>query len=85
VRGIDAMGGGDPKLFGAIGCWFGWRPLAAVMLGAAVLGLMLVLGQRVRGAKIAADQPLPLGTLLASAAMVMWITRSGFSMDGMLV
>ena len=24
VRGSDGMGGGDPKLVAAIGCWIGW-------------------------------------------------------------
>lgn len=42
MRGIDAMGAGDPKLFGAIGLWIGWQALAPLLLLASMLGLLHV-------------------------------------------
>ena len=43
LRGREGLGGGDPKLLGAIGLWLGWRMLPAVLLLAAMTGLALVL------------------------------------------
>jgi leader peptidase (prepilin peptidase)/N-methyltransferase len=72
-RGRDGMGGGDPKLFGAIGLWLGWRLLPAVLVLAGIIGLGVVLLQRLRGRPIAADAALPFGTLLAAAAYPAWL------------
>lgn len=68
ARGREGLGGGDPKLFGAIGLWLGWQPLPAVLLLAAMIGLGVVLFRLVRGHAVAADDALPFGTLLAMAA-----------------
>lgn len=68
LRGRVGLGGGDPKLFGAIGLWLGWRALPGVLLAACVIGLAWAVAMRMRG-----DQRLPLGTLLAAAAFVAWI------------
>ena len=73
VRGRDGMGGGDPKLFGAIGLWLGWRMLPAVLLLASLVGLAVVLIAAVRGRRMARDTALPFGTLLAVAAYPAWI------------
>ena len=73
LRGREGLGGGDPKLFGAIGLWLGWRMLPAVLLIAALVGLALALWQRARGRDIAADTALPLGTFLAVAAFPAWV------------
>lgn len=72
VRGREGMGGGDPKLFGAIGLWLGWRLLPAVLLAAALVGLGIVLARRLSGRSMAHDDALPLGTLLALAAYPAW-------------
>lgn len=72
-RGRDGLGGGDPKLFGAIGLWLGWRMLPAVLLVAGLVGLGWVAFQHLRGRTLAADDALPLGTLLAIAAYPAWL------------
>lgn len=75
VRGRDGIGGGDPKLFAAIGAWLGWAALPPVLLIASVIGLTLVAGRAVRGQGISATDMLPLGTLLAVAALAVapWV------------
>ncbi|WP_445193301.1 prepilin peptidase [Sphingomonas sp. Tas61C01] len=73
LRGRDGMGGGDPKLFGAIGLWLGWRMLPAVLLLASLVGLAWVVFAAVRGRRMARDAALPFGALLAVAAYPAWI------------
>ncbi|WP_343528286.1 prepilin peptidase [Sphingomonas sp.] len=72
-RGRDGMGGGDPKLMGAIGLWLGWRMLPAVLLAACVIGLGYVAARRMLGARVAGDDMVPLGLLLAIAAYPSWV------------
>ncbi|GEM70641.1 prepilin peptidase [Sphingomonas aquatilis] len=78
-RGRDGMGGGDPKLMGAIGLWLGWRMLPAVLVIASLIGLGVALFARVRGAKVTADMPLPFGALLAIAAYAAWLAMIAFA------
>jgi leader peptidase (prepilin peptidase)/N-methyltransferase len=68
ARGQEGLGGGDPKLLAAIGAWLGWTQLPFVLLGASLLGLLAVLVARLRGTHLAANTPVPFGTLLAAAA-----------------
>lgn len=67
-RGREGLGGGDPKLFAAIGAWLGWAQLPFVLLAASLLGLLLAALAHLRGRPITADTALPLGALLAAAA-----------------
>lgn len=73
LRGHEGMGGGDPKLMGAIGLWLGWRMLPAVLLAAALIGLGWALFQHARGRAVAATDALPFGALLAAAAYPAWL------------
>ncbi|MCC2975645.1 prepilin peptidase [Sphingomonas sp. PL-96] len=73
ARGRMGLGGGDPKLFGAIGLWLGWRALPLVLLLACLLGLAVVLASRIRRRPLTATDRLPLGTLLAPAAFLLWL------------
>lgn len=73
LRGRVGLGGGDPKLFGAIGLWLGWHALPMVLLLACLLGLAVVLVTRILGRPLAATDRLPLGTLLAPAAFLLWL------------
>lgn len=68
TRGREGMGGGDAPLFGAIGIWVGPTGVVFVLLGASLSGLGVVGALLLGGRRIAADMPLPLGTLLALAA-----------------
>jgi len=77
VRGRQGLGGGDPKLFGAIGLWLGWRMLPAVLLLAALTGLALVLLGMVRGKPAKLDDRVPFGALLAIAAYPAWLFLLG--------
>ncbi|HZG08357.1 MAG TPA: A24 family peptidase [Allosphingosinicella sp.] len=73
ARGREGLGGGDPKLFAAIGAWLGWASLPFVMLGAGLLGLAAVTAMRLRGKQVSATDRLPLGTLLALGAWPLWL------------
>jgi leader peptidase (prepilin peptidase) / N-methyltransferase len=73
LRGREGLGGGDPKLFAAIGAWLGWPQLPFVLVGAGLLGLAALLLRRLRGEPVAATDRLPLGTLMALAAWPIWI------------
>ena len=79
LRGRDGMGGGDPKLFGAIGLWLGWRMLPSVLLLAGLAGLGIVLFRHLTGRPVARDDALPLGTLLAAAAYPAWLVMVGLA------
>ena len=73
LRGREGLGGGDPKLFAAIGAWLGWAQLPFVLVGAGLLGLAALLLKRLRGGTVEAADRLPLGTLMALAAWPIWI------------
>ena len=73
LRGREGLGGGDPKLFGAIGAWLGWQQLPLVLAGAGAIGLAVLAAMRLRGEKVAATDRMPLGTLMALAAWPIWL------------
>jgi leader peptidase (prepilin peptidase)/N-methyltransferase len=76
LRGREGLGGGDPKLFAAIGAWLGWTQLPFVLVGAGMLGLAALVLKRLRGGVVEASDRLPLGTLMALAAWPIWIVIS---------
>ncbi len=64
IRGKEGMGYGDFKLLAAIGAWFGWQLLPAVILlsstlGAAIGIALIVLTKRSK------EVPIPFGPFLA--------------------
>ncbi|MFZ3483224.1 prepilin peptidase [Sphingomonas sp. 3-13AW] len=73
LRGRVGLGGGDPKLFGAIGLWLGWHALPQALLLACLIGLAAVIASRFRRRPLTATDRLPLGTLLAPAAFLLWL------------
>lgn len=67
ARGFDGMGSGDPKLFGAIGCWIGWQflPIALLVGSAGLLAIVLLQGSaHHRGAQHPLGAGLAVGGLL---------------------
>jgi leader peptidase (prepilin peptidase)/N-methyltransferase len=76
LRGREGLGGGDPKLLGAIGCWLGWSALPLVLLGAALVGLLAAVTLRLRGQEVAGDMALPLGSFMAIAAFPLWLIQT---------
>lgn len=77
VRGREGMGGGDVKLFGAIGLWLGWLPLPHVLLGAAAAGLLYAAALAVTGRRLAASTAVPFGFFLSLAAWGIWLWQAG--------
>ena len=79
LRGREGLGGGDPKLLGAIGLWLGWQALPLVVLGGSGAGLLWVTVRALRGNAVSATDHLPLGALLGTAAFPVWIAvTSGY-------
>lgn len=73
MRGRIGMGGGDPKLFAAIGAWVGWHALPIVLLAASLAGLAAALALRIAGRPIDARSQLPFGAFLALAGWSIWL------------
>lgn len=73
LRGREGLGGGDPKLLGAIGLWLGWRMLPFVLLLAGLVGLAAVAMAAARGRGVAATDRLPFGAMMAIAAYPLWL------------
>jgi leader peptidase (prepilin peptidase)/N-methyltransferase len=73
LRGREGMGGGDPRLLGAVGAWVGAWQLPAILVGAGLVGLGAVAAMRLRGEAVGATSRLPLGTLMALAAWPVWL------------
>lgn len=72
-RGREGLGGGDPKLFGAIGLWLGWQMLPLVLLAASLIGLAAVLVLYLIGRKPGRFDRMPFGIMLAVAGWAIWL------------
>ncbi len=64
LRGKEGMGYGDFKLLAAIGAWFGWQLLPAVILLSSTLGALIGIGLIVF-TKRDKNIPMPFGPYLA--------------------
>lgn len=73
LRRREGMGGGDVKLFGAIGLWLGWQALPMVLLGSALAGLAWSLALIIGGRRLTVTSSVPFGVFLALAAWAAWI------------
>lgn len=71
LRHREGLGGGDPKLFGAIGAWLGWVPLPLVLLLAALMGLAAAVALRRK-----ATDRMAFGTPLCAAAWLVALARA---------
>lgn len=77
LRGRDGLGEGDAKLLAAAGAWVGPAALSSVILVAALAGLVLALGLRLRGRAVGSDTALPFGPCLAFATWAVWLWGGG--------
>jgi leader peptidase (prepilin peptidase)/N-methyltransferase len=64
VTGKEGMGYGDFKLLAAIGAWFGWQLLPAVLLLASLVGSVIGIGM-ILLARHGRNTPIPFGPYLA--------------------
>jgi leader peptidase (prepilin peptidase)/N-methyltransferase len=64
IRGKEGMGYGDFKLLAAIGAWFGWKLLPAVILLSSTLGAIIGIALIVL-TKRGKEVPMPFGPFLA--------------------
>ena len=64
IRGKEGMGYGDFKLLAAIGAWFGWKMLPAVILLSSTLGAIIGIALIVL-TKRSKEVPIPFGPFLA--------------------
>ncbi len=64
VTGKEGMGYGDFKLLGAIGAWFGWQLLPAVILLSSVVGAVIGIGMIMFKGK-SGGTAIPFGPFLA--------------------
>lgn len=68
ARGGEGMGGGDPKLVAAIGCWIGWQALPLMLLLASLGGIVWALVIQQKGDQPLAQRPVPFGVFACTAA-----------------
>jgi leader peptidase (prepilin peptidase) / N-methyltransferase len=66
ITGKEGMGYGDFKLLAAIGAWFGWHVLPAVILLSSVVGAVVGIALMIF-ARHGRDVPIPFGPYLAAA------------------
>ncbi len=74
IRGREGLGGGDPKMFGALGLWAGPASLPGLLLLACLIGFADA-ARRARHRHGAAMLQLPLGAYLAVATMIMIVAK----------
>ena len=68
IMGRRALGGGDPKLFAALGSWLGWQALPFVLFLASVFALLFgVAKSLLRGRR---SRQVPFGPCLSMAAAI---------------
>lgn len=75
VRGGEGMGGGDPKLVAAIGCWIGWQALPLILFLASLCGIGWALFGQEKGDRPLALRRVPFGvfvSIAAFAAIPLW-------------
>ena len=69
VTGKEGMGYGDFKLLGALGAWFGWTALPAIILLSSVVGAVVGISMIVF-ARHERSVPIPFGPYLAGAGLL---------------
>lgn len=74
LTGKEGMGHGDFKMLAALGAWFGWQALPAIVLIASLTGLAFALARRLRHGPPPTGDPMaaamPFGPFLAIGGCV---------------
>jgi leader peptidase (prepilin peptidase)/N-methyltransferase len=68
LTGKVGMGGGDFKLFAALGAWFGWTQLPFILLIAALTGALIGM-MYLKLSKQSAETPIPFGPFLCFSGL----------------
>jgi leader peptidase (prepilin peptidase)/N-methyltransferase len=76
VRGKEGMGFGDFKLMAALGAWFGWQALPALVLLSSVAGVVFGLAN-IALRRQERDTPFPFGPFIALAGVVVLLFGPG--------
>ncbi|WP_042887283.1 prepilin peptidase [Cupriavidus necator] len=76
VRGKEGMGFGDFKLMAALGAWFGWQALPALVLLSSVAGVVFGLAS-IALRRQERDTPFPFGPFIALAGVVVLVFGPG--------
>jgi leader peptidase (prepilin peptidase) / N-methyltransferase len=74
VTGKEGMGYGDFKLLAALGAWFGWQSIPAIILLSSIVGAVIGIALIVL-AKRGRETPMPFGPYLAGAGLLMLYLR----------
>ncbi len=74
VTGKEGMGYGDFKLLGALGAWFGWQSIPAIILLSSIVGAVIGIALIVL-AKRGRETAMPFGPYLAGAGLLMLYLR----------
>lgn len=75
LTGREGLGYGDFKLLAALGSWCGWQRLPALLLGASLAGIILILLLRLTG-RTERGAAFPFGPCLAAAGWWLAVTPS---------
>ncbi len=73
LRGREGLGQGDAKLLAACGAWAGIAALPAILLAAALLGLLTAAVRRLAGERLGAGSAIQFGPCLAAALWLAWL------------
>jgi leader peptidase (prepilin peptidase) / N-methyltransferase len=70
ATGKEGMGYGDFKLLAALGAWFGFEYLIALILLSSLVGSVIGLSMLLFGRLVNKDMPIPFGPFLAGAGLL---------------
>jgi len=76
VRGKEGMGYGDFKLMAALGAWFGWQALPALVLLSSVVGVVFGVAN-IALRRQGRDTPFPFGPFIAGAGLIVLFFGGG--------
>ena len=80
ATGKEGMGHGDFKLLAALGAWLGVQMILPVVLGASVLGALVGIAMKARGA-LREGRYVPFGPFLAGSGLIVMLAGSARVLD----